>query len=348
MPSRDEVVGARQREGTREKEGARGRKRETPKSGTRGRDEDGRRRRRRRRASGGLGRNESEKDDEIGLCRRRRDSTERAGVPQTGRRLSGMQAFPPPLLFFPSRRSGGRAGSLHAVPSPPSFRAPLLLPLPPPPHSDRFSPRTELPTGPTGGATVPRDFTIHHYHRQLRHASASASARASERVYDVCMCVCVYVCGKLLRAHARARMRPRRRYVTSSHGNQCSWPPTRSHGAKPTRPASYGHLCASAPLTCLSLFLFFLDLSPVALLRATLSRPRVRFSSCEPLGFLFLLFFPPVLSSRPPAPLYLPALPHEDYALCPRAIFQYLRKSIRHTSRQMRQGGLSKCKLINP
>lgn len=29
----------------------------------------------------GLGRNESEKDDEIGLCRRRRDSTERAGVP---------------------------------------------------------------------------------------------------------------------------------------------------------------------------------------------------------------------------------------------------------------------------
>lgn len=26
-------------------------------------------------------------------------------------------------------------------------------------------------------------------------------------------------------------------YVTSSHGNQCSWPPTRSHGAKPTRPA---------------------------------------------------------------------------------------------------------------
>ena len=35
-------------------------------------------------------------------------------------------------------------------------------------------------------------------------------------------------------------------YVTSSHGNQCSWPPTRSHGAKPTRPASFGRLCERA------------------------------------------------------------------------------------------------------
>lgn len=96
---------------------------------------------------------------------------------------------------------------------------------------------------------------------------------------------------------------PRRRYVTSSHGNQCSWPPTRSHGAKPTRLASFGHLCASAPLTCLSLFLFFLIFLPLLLLRATLSR--VRFSSCEPLGFLFLLFFRRPFF--PPAPLYLPA-----------------------------------------
>lgn len=50
-------------------------------------------------------------------------------------------------------------------------------------------------------------------------------------------------------------------YVTSSHGNQCSWPPTRSHGAKPTSSASFGRLCerafylltslpASCPLPC--------------------------------------------------------------------------------------------------
>lgn len=62
-------------------------------------DEDGQRQR-----ESGLGRNESEKDDEIGLCRRRRDSTERAGVPQTGRRLFGMQA---PLLSFPPGRAIG-------------------------------------------------------------------------------------------------------------------------------------------------------------------------------------------------------------------------------------------------
>ena len=35
----------------------------------------------------------------FGLCRRRRDSTERAGVPQTGRRLFGMRTPSPPSPF---------------------------------------------------------------------------------------------------------------------------------------------------------------------------------------------------------------------------------------------------------
>lgn len=113
---------------------------------------------------------------------------------------------------------------------------------------------------------------------------------------------------------------PRRRYVTSSHGNQCSWPPTRSHGAKPTRPASFGHLCANAPLTCPSLFLFFLIFLPL-LLRASVSLPSSR--SPSPLSFLFLRSF------VPPAPLYF--LYSMKITLCPRAIFQYLRKSRRCT-----------------
>jgi len=81
---------------------------------------------------------------------------------------------------------------------------------------------------------------------------------------------------------------PRRLYVTSSHGNQCSWPPTRSHGAKPTRPASLGHLCASARILPAYLSLF-LDLSLVAPLRACsflLLRAR-------PLPLSFFSFFIP-------------------------------------------------------
>jgi len=129
---------------------------------------------------------------------------------------------------------------------------------------------------------------------------------------------CAHVCARVC---ARA---PRRLYVTSSHGNQCSWPPTRSHGAKPTRPASLGHLCASARILPAYLSLF-LDLSPVAPLRARsflLLRARPL-----PLSFfsffipspppsplprtLFFLFFVRILLSS--VPLYLLASLREDY-----------------------------------
>lgn len=61
---------------------------------------DGGRERERRGPNGQFGRSgQLKKDEEIGLCRRRRDSTERAGVPQTGRRLSGMRD---PSPRFPS------------------------------------------------------------------------------------------------------------------------------------------------------------------------------------------------------------------------------------------------------
>lgn len=137
------------------------------------------------------------------------------------------------------RRLAG--ASLECRPPPPVSRSGWV----PPYLSGPPDVYTQPPKGPTARLVV------HHYHRQLRHASASADARST-------LCVCVRVC-----MCACVRMRaPRRRYVTSSHGNQCSWPPTRSHGAEPTRPASFGHLCT--PLTCpLSLFLFFLIFLPL-------------------------------------------------------------------------------------
>lgn len=125
-----------------------------------GRDEDGQAR------SGGTC-NESEKDDEIGLCRRRRDSTERAGVPQTGRRLSGMQASAPapvPLV--------GRAGSLrsllpHSISSsaPPPTPPLLLSSL----HTTSLfvSLGTQPPTGPTV-ATSSSTTTIANYGTQAQ------------------------------------------------------------------------------------------------------------------------------------------------------------------------------------
>lgn len=94
-------------------------------------------------------------------------------------------------------------------------------------------------------------------------------------------------------------------YVTSSHGNQCSWPPTRSHGAKPTRPASFGRLCERA--FYLFLFLRFARFSiplPYA--------PRIALSLSAP-------FHPPSSSLSAPVPFhlhasYLSTLFREDYS----------------------------------
>lgn len=79
--------------------------------------------RERRGPNGRLGRSgQLKKDEEIGLCRRRRDSTERAGVPQTGRRLSGMRD-PSPRLPSP-----GRSPRRPSTPLPPTTTDPRGFP----------------------------------------------------------------------------------------------------------------------------------------------------------------------------------------------------------------------------
>lgn len=84
---------------------------------------DGGRERERRGPNGRLGRSgQLKKDEEIGLCRRRRDSTERAGVPQTGRRLSGMRD-PSPRLPSP-----GRSPRRPSTPLPPTTTDPRGFP----------------------------------------------------------------------------------------------------------------------------------------------------------------------------------------------------------------------------
>lgn len=100
-------------------------------------------------------------------------------------------------------------------------------------------------------------------------------------------------------------------YVTSSHGNQCSWPPTRSHGAKPTRPASFGRLCERA----FYLFLF-LRFAPWAV-SLPLASYHARLLSFSP-------YFPPCLTFPPSlfpfclflftSASYLSTLFREDYS----------------------------------
>lgn len=242
-----------------------------------------------------MGRNESEKDDEIGLCRRRRDSTERAGVPQTGRRLSGMQA-PPTLSLFLSfvGRAVGPGPPLRATPS----RSPTRR---------SFLSAYRAPYGPR--RAVPRDFTIHHYHRQLRHASASASARAYSALRGPCVgnarpAVCMYAC--VYDATSRPLM------AISAAGHQ----------RVPTGPNRPGQLAsvtfARERASYLSLTLsLFLDLSTVAPPRDPLAR--VRFSSCEPRRFPLSSFFPVVLFLAFPLPPFLPSrrLVRQDCAAVP-------------------------------
>lgn len=147
-PTRD--VAERERESRRKKRGNEEEK-ERRASG-REYDEDGQRRR-----ESDLGRNESKKDDEIGLCR----GAVIQPNAQVCRRLAGasLECRPPSSPF--SCWSSDRAGSLRA--------APLLV----------SPPGSFLSVNPYGPESRPwyRDFTIHHYHCQLRHASASADAR---------------------------------------------------------------------------------------------------------------------------------------------------------------------------
>lgn len=129
-----------------------------------------------------------------------------------------------PFLPVPLRRSGGRAGSPRAL-------APLSCPSPPPIVPLRVPNSLRAPA-----AVVPR---LHHPPLPSPITARKRKCeRTGERAIRARTCV-----GN---ARVPVCIAPRRRYVTSSHGNQCSWPPTRSHGAKPTRPASFGHLCAKA------------------------------------------------------------------------------------------------------
>lgn len=91
----------------------------------------------------------------------------------------------------------------------------------------------------------------------------------------------------------------------------------------PNRPGRLASVTFARLLPVLSLFLFFSNLSPVALLRD----PLVRFSSCESVRFLFLLSpsLHYILSSLARSFLYIYSrftwiIPRS------RAIFQYLRK----------------------
>lgn len=273
MPLRDEVEGARQRERKRKKreieKRTSGRANETRTDERAAQDATNRRRTTR-----------------LGLCRRRRDSTERAGVPQTGRRLSGMQALLPPLPRFPSV---GRAVGPGPSALPPS-RAP---------PSRSFLSRTELPYGPPWyRATSTSTTTIANYGTQAQvRARAQASERSGAgirrvRVWETrraSVYTCVY--APVDDATSRPLM------AISAAGHQ----------RVPTGPNRPGQLAASVtfararvPLTCLSLFLFFLIFLPL-LLRATPSRGAQRPFLFVSSFFFFFSF--PRRSFFPPAPL---------------------------------------------
>lgn len=225
---------------------------------------------------------------------------------QVCRRLAGasLECRHSPLPFLPvPLPSVGRSGRV-----PPARLPPLSCPSPPPIVPLRVPNSLRAPA-----AVVPR---LHHPPLPSPITARKRKCeRTGERAIRARTCV-----GN---ARVPVCIAPRRRYVTSSHGNQCSWPPTRSHGAKPTRPASFGHLCAKARARAsyLSLALsLFLDLSPVALP----PRPSraVRFSSCEPFGLSSFSFFSPVLSSRPPLCIFprcsvkiTPCVPASDISI---------------------------------
>lgn len=207
---------------------------------------------------------------------------------QVCRRLAGASLecrhspLPSPSSPFLSRRSGGRAGSPRAL-------APLSCPSPPPIVPLRVPNSLRAPA-----AVVPR---LHHPPLPSPITARKRKCeRTGERAIRARTCV-----GN---ARVPVCIAPRRRYVTSSHGNQCSWPPTRSHGAKPTRPASFGHLCAKArararaPLTCLSLFLFFLIFLPLLYRRDPLA-PSVSLPASHSVSPLSLFSPPSFLPARP-------------------------------------------------
>lgn len=239
--------------------------------------------------------NESEKDDAIGLCRRRRDSTERAGVPQTGRRLSGMQG-PVPRARPPFARPASRSGWVPPLPRLFAL-TPILPPFPFPSPYSRPSvlfvlnplrvPPLRLRRPP-----LPSPITA-----RKRKCGRTESGRAERQARLTLARAHVCMRARATRVHVYTRLD-----VTSSHGNQCSWPPTRSHGAKPTRPASFGHLCERASYLSLALSLF-LDLSPASLrdprrrgarpflLAAAAATAAAAAVSARVVSFFFSLFF---------------------------------------------------------
>lgn len=222
---RDEVEGARRGEQDRErererreKEGAKGRKRETCEWYARTR----------------RGRTTTDGERAARDATNRRRTTRLGSVggaviqpnAQVCRRLAGasLECRPaPPSLPLLATPSVGRSGRI-----PPRCPPPLSLSRPPP-RSVPLRVPSSIRAPPWYRATSPSTTTIANYGTQAQvrahgRTGIRAGIRAGPRVGNVRACV---------RAYA-----PRRRYVTSSHGNQCSWPPTRSHGAKPTRPAS--------------------------------------------------------------------------------------------------------------
>lgn len=211
---------------------------------------------------------------------------------QVCRRLAGasLECRPSFLPFLATLQSVGRSGRV-----PP--RCPLLAP----PRPDRSSPRTELPYGPRRGTArlqhppLPSPITARKRKCERGHGRASERSGAVRSGHTTGSCVgnaprvCTCVYAPVDDATSRPLM------AISAAGHQ----------RVPTGPNRPGQLAASVtfararvPLTCLSLFLFFLIFLPL-LLRATLSRGAQRpflFVS----SFFFFFLSPAVLSSRPP------------------------------------------------
>lgn len=159
--------------------------------------------------------NESEKDDAIGLCRRRRDSTERAGVPQTGRRLSGMQG-PVPRARPPFARPASRSGWVPPLPRLFAL-TPILSPFPfPSPYSRPSVPlRTQPPTSPTV-ATSSSTTTIANYGTQAQVRTHGERASGETGTFDARTCACVYASAR----NARPCVYAPRRHVLSRQSVQ--------------------------------------------------------------------------------------------------------------------------------
>lgn len=191
--------------------------------------------------------NESEKDDEIGLCRRRRDSTERAGVPQTGRRLSGMQSpVPRARAHVPPVSVGLGSSAPSSLLSLPSS---LLSPFPS--SSILARPFLSVPNPlrvPPLRATQSSTTTITNYGTQAQVRTHGRAANEETGTFDAVPC-CVCTCTRAMYTRVYTRFDD----ATSRPLTAIS---AAGHQRVPTGPNRPGRLAsvtfASAPLTCLS------------------------------------------------------------------------------------------------